>query len=459
MKNLVALIALFIPVLVLRAQEPLPKALTFEEAVNIALRNSVMLNQERNQLAINQIQKSAAIASMAPSISANLFAQQFNGNSFDQQQGQVVNGVRDAVRGNISANLTLFNGFNQLNTLKQNNNLLEAQSYNLKRTQEDIINTVSIQYLQVLLDEELLKIARENYESQNAQYNQVKEQVALGARSPVDEYNQLSLAKGAELRMLQAETTLNNDKAILTQTLLTDPFEEFQVVKPHWDIGLITGHAITLEEMYNTAKENRGDYIRAERNETAARFGVAATRGGLTPTLSAFFENGSAYNFIRNVPDSVLAQNPSLNRPFEDQFGKDNRYKTYGLNLSIPILNGLQSRNRLVQNKVAYENARINTRNVEVTLKADVLRTSRNFDLAKRSYTVSQTQAEAAEVAFQFESERYNLGVTNFVDFAQANRAMVQAQTDRAQAEYRLLFQKILLEYAMGTLKVEGLQQ
>ncbi|MFN8689846.1 MAG: TolC family protein, partial [Cyclobacteriaceae bacterium] len=166
-----------------------------------------------------------------------------------------------------------------------------------------------------------------------------------------------------------------------------------------------------------------------------------------------------AYNFIRDVPDSVLAQNPSLNRPFEDQFGKDNRYKTYGLNLSIPILNGLQSRTRLVQNKGAYENARINTRNVEVTLKADVLRTSRNFDLAKRSYTVSQTQAEAAEVAFQFESERYNLGVTNFVDFAQANRAMVQAQTDRAQAEYRLLFQKILLEYAMGTLKVEGLQQ
>ncbi|MFO0267801.1 MAG: hypothetical protein ACK51D_12740, partial [Cyclobacteriaceae bacterium] len=72
MKNLVALIALFIPVLVLRAQEPLPKALTFEEAVNIALRNSITLNQERNQLAINRIQKSAAIASMAPSISANL---------------------------------------------------------------------------------------------------------------------------------------------------------------------------------------------------------------------------------------------------------------------------------------------------------------------------------------------------------------------------------------------------
>jgi len=439
------------------AQQPTPRVLTFNEAISIALRNSVTLGQQRNQLAINQIQKSSALAALAPSVGANLFAQQFNGNSFDQQQGRVVNGVRDAVRGNVSANITLFNGFNQVNTLKQANNLVEAQSYQVKRTQEDVINTVSTQYLQLLLDEELLTISRQNYESQTAQYNQVKEQVAVGARSPVDEYNQLSLAKGAELRMLQAETALNNDKAALTQTLLIDPFEEYQVARPDWDINSIVSRESSLEEMYNTAKQNRGDYVRAARSEAAARFGVAATRGGLTPTLSAFFDYGSAYNFIRDVPDSVLAISPSLNRPFGDQFRSDNRYKTYGLNLSIPVLNGLQNRTRVVQNNMAYENARVNTRNAEVTLKADVLRTSRNFHLARRSYAVSVTQAEAADVAFQFETERYNLGVINFVDFAQANRAMVQAQTDRAQAEYRLLFQKILLDYAMGTLNVEGL--
>jgi len=31
----------------------------------------------------------------------------------------------------------------------------------------------------------------------------------------------------------------------------------------------------------------------------------------------------------------------------------------------------------------------------------------------------------------------------------------VQAQTDKAQAEYTLVFQKIVLEYAVGTLKTE----
>jgi hypothetical protein len=31
----------------------------------------------------------------------------------------------------------------------------------------------------------------------------------------------------------------------------------------------------------------------------------------------------------------------------------------------------------------------------------------------------------------------------------------VKAQTDKAQAEYRLMFQKVLVDYAVGTLKPE----
>ena len=60
-------------------------------------------------------------------------------------------------------------------------------------------------------------------------------------------------------------------------------------------------------------------------------------------------------------------------------------------------------------------------------------------------------------MAFDLERERYNLGVTSFVDFVNANRTYVQAQTDMAQAKYRFLFQKIALDFAVGTLKVEDI--
>jgi outer membrane protein TolC len=55
---------------------------------------------------------------------------------------------------------------------------------------------------------------------------------------------------------------------------------------------------------------------------------------------------------------------------------------------------------------------------------------------------------EAAEMVFRLENERYYLGVTNFVDYQNANRVFVQAQ-----AKLRLLFQKVVVAYAAGTLK------
>jgi outer membrane protein len=67
-------------------------------------------------------------------------------------------------------------------------------------------------------------------------------------------------------------------------------------------------------------------------------------------------------------------------------------------------------------------------------------------------------QLKAADLAFNLETERYNLGVTNFVDYINANRVFVQAQTEKAQAEYRLLFQRVLIDYAVGTLKPEDLE-
>jgi outer membrane protein len=432
--------------------------LTFEEAVSVALKNNITLGQQRNQLEASQMQKTTSFMAAAPSVNINGFAQQFNGNSFNQQQGGVVNGVRDAVNGSLDVSMPIFNGFNVVNTIRQSSSQLEAQAYFVKRTTEDVINTVSSQYLQVLLDIELLKIAEENFEALKVQLEQITEQVAVGSRSPVDQYNQEGQVKGAELRMLQAEINLINDRATLTQSLLLDPFIEIEIEKPNWTISEMEKIDPKVDDMYAIAQVNRGDLQRAIKNEDAARYGLLATRGLMAPSIGAFFSYGSAYNYLYDVPDSVLAQNPEINRSFKDQFRGDNVYKSYGLQMSIPILNGFQTRNRTVQQKITYRNTQLVKDNAQIQVKTDVLRAAKNFQVGKKAYTVSEAQLEAAKMAFQLESERYTLGVTNFVDFAQANRTLVLAQTEKAQAEFRLIFQKVLLEYATGTLKIEGIQ-
>ncbi len=461
------------------------RVLTFQEAIKIALKNSVNLNQQRNNLQLNQTQKISSIASLAPSISASTSASVFDGNSFNQNAGVVVNGVRDNISGSLNARLNLFSGFNQINTIKQNSSQLDAQANFVNRTTQDVINSVSNQYLQVMLDTELLLVAKENWNALEKQLEQTKEQVALGAKAPVDEYNQDALTKGAELRYVQAEITLNNDKALLSQTLLLDAFEEFDVERPSWDINTLGSEKIDPAALADIAKQHRGDYLRAVKNEDAQRYAMRASKGLLMPALGAFFNYGSAYNFQRNEPDSIrittsktfvvtdLSQPTGLGlntvttpktvanekqRSFNDQFKVDNVYKQYGLQLTIPLFNGLQSRAAYIQQKTLYENSRLTRKNVEFQIRNDVLRAYHNYEGAKKAFVVTVDQLKAAELAYSLELERYNLGITNFVDFVNANRILVQSQTDKAQAEYRLLFQKVLLEYAAGTLKPEDFQ-
>jgi outer membrane protein len=272
---------------------------------------------------------------------------------------------------------------------------------------------------------------------------------------------------------------------LLTQTLLIDPFEQFEVEKPNWASSNFDNlDSLNIQDLTDKAALYRADYLRALKNEVAQKFGMRAARGQMAPTLFGFATIGSAYNFQHNVPDSVqftqavivndasaasgysiqnqylpgMYGNPEKPRPFNEQFRSNNVYKQYGVQLSIPLFNGLQSRTTYVQQRVLYENAILTRKNLEYQIKNDVIRAVRNYDGSRNAFTISLDQLKAAEVAFELETERYNLGVTNFVDFTNANRALVQAQTDKAQAEYRLVFQKIALEYAVGSLKIEDLE-
>jgi outer membrane protein len=121
------------------------------------------------------------------------------------------------------------------------------------------------------------------------------------------------------------------------------------------------------------------------------------------------------------------------------------------------LFTGFQNRVFYVQNKVQYQNNQLLTKSREILVKGDVLRAYENFQSVKKAYSAGLTGLEASQMAYNLEQERFNLGITSFVDFANANRTFIQAQTDMAQAKYRFLFQKLMLDYAVGTLKPEDI--
>lgn len=429
------------------AQEQVPAKLTFKEAVKIGLEHNVLLNQQKNQLEYTQINKTSSLLQLGPSIEANGSAYRNDGNSFNQNEGKVVNGVIDFVNGSVGASMPVFTGLNVLNQYRQANNANEAQLHQVMRSNQDVIADVSNQYLLCLLDQELIKINAENVATQQVNYDQIKEQAELGAKAEADMYTQEYQLKNAELLLVRAKNKLKNDIATLALTLQIDPTIYFEVEQVDWDINTLVADTASFDAMYATALDRRSDLKQADHSEKAAHFGYSSLKGRYYPSIYAGINYGSRYNYVQGED----------NRSFSDQFTKDNTNLSYGLSLTIPIYNGLLYRSQAAFSKVNYKNAKIRHKNTEVTVKTDVIRAYQNFNDAKTSYASSQAQLRAAELSYKMEKERYDLGISNIVQLATVNQAYVRAQGDFKTSLFTLMFQKLLISYAMGTLQFEDI--
>ena len=421
--------------------------LTYREAVRIALQNNLTLNQQENNLIVRQVQKNQSIAAFLPSISLQGSARHSEGQQPNPDGGELLDLSVDNVDANIQAGMVLFNGFNRVNTLSQYSNQFRAQTSLVKRTEQDVVYNVTTQYLQVLLDQELLRIAAEAHRVQNVILNQLREQVNLGARAAADMYTQDAQVRNLEVTALQARVTLENDKALLAQTLQLDPSIPVTLEFPSIE-NTLNIQSISLDSLYDVALANRPDLKQAEYQAKANLYAYKASASGYFPSLSLFASYGSQYI-------STLKDRPVYGT-FSNQFGTVFPSLSYGVSLTIPIFDRLVTRTNRVFNKIIYENSVLQQENIRKAVKIDVKQMYNNYITAQESYQASQVQLRAGELALRTQQEGFILGAASQVELAQANQVYVQAAASRAQAEVTLLFQQMLMEYALGTLRVDS---
>jgi len=292
----------------------------------------------------------------------------------------------------------------------------------------------------------LLKIAQENLNAQKVVLEQMQGLVDAGVRATADLYTQDAQVKNLEVTALRATVTLENDRALLAQTLQADPAIRFEVTAPDWtdEYNLDYIQKMSLDSLYTVAVERRADLKQQKLNVEAFRHGMRANTSGYMPTITLFGSYGSTF----------FSANPAS---FNDQFKRLNPQTSYGVNLTIPIFDRLQTHSLRAASRVSYDNAKLSEENLVKTIKIDVKRVYQNFLSAVESYKASQVQYQAGELALKTQQESYQLGVTTQVALALANQIFVQGAASKAQAEVTLIFQRILLEYALGSLNIDNL--
>jgi len=420
--------------------------LTFEEAVSIGLKKSVLLNTQKNFLYMAEARKLQGYAGYLPNLSAQGFAQRATGLQINPTTGEGSNITAEQIQGSLNANYTLFNGFNRLNVLKQAIYSTDAQIAFIARTEQDVVFNVSNQYLQVLLDQELLKIAAETFKSQAVLRDQIQKMAELGSRAELDFYTQDAIVKNLEVTMIRARVALDNDRSLLRQTLQLDPVDSFAVEKPNWNAAIENVHNLSLDSLIKVALATRKDLKQQELLVDSWKYSMRGNTAGYYPTLSAFGSYGSTYFKSSDSADPAS---------FHEQFVKLNPQLAYGLQIRIPIFDQFTTRTNRITQKVTMQNAMLTRDNLVKTIQIDVQRAVNNYNAAIQAYKASLIQYEAAERALRLQKDSYELGSAAQVAVAQATQTYVQGLASRAQAEVTLLFQRVMLDYAVGILKPE----
>jgi outer membrane protein len=427
-------------------QEQGPSKLTFEDAVRIGLEKNVTLNTQKNQLEATQAFKLSSVGNFIPNLNVTGNLNHQSGQQQNQGTGELEDLNTDYAGYQINASYTIFNGLGRLNGLMSANKQVEAQSYQVKRSSQDVIFNVASQYLQVLLDQELLRIAEENHTAQKALLDKIQASYDVGARAVTDVYAQDAIVKGLEVNTIRAKNTLQNDKSLLSQTLQLDPSQSFEVVYPMFVQNYSNYKNVSLDSLIQVALVNRPDLQQSAYQSQANKYLMRSATGRFMPSVSLYANYGSFYYSL-------------LDGDFQNQIRTTNPSTTYGVNLTIPIFSQFQTRYQKTQSRVLYENAVLTEQNVEKSVKLDVQRAYNNYVNAIESYNSSLAQFQSGELALQTQQESYLLGISDQAALAQSNQIYVMAAASKVQAEVTLLFQKVLLEYALGVIREDSFVQ
>jgi len=423
--------------------------ISLQEAINIALKNNYQLKQAANNLSLAQKQILGAKANFLPSVSGNLRGQTTKGQQFNNTTLQLENTVRNSISAGLSGDLTIFQGFTNIINLRRSNTNENYQKASESRTRETVIFNAASGFLQVVLNQHLLKIAQENLASAQEQLKQVKAQVDVGSRPTVDLYNQQSTVASDELTVTQRENSLSYSKTQLIGTLQLDPQKDYAFEAPNLEDLNPAPQDLSLSDLIDQALANRNDLqaqkLLIKRNHEDLKL----ARANYFPTISANFGLNSNYfdtYRIRTQGGGFTSVN------FHDQFFTQNVQKYLGLSINIPIFSNLNTRLNVESSKVNYKNSKLQYQNLKYSVLQEVRQAYNDYQSYASQLTSTSKALQAAEKSYQTQKERYQVGAGTLVELSNANAQYVQAQSERAQAILQFMFQQKLLNYYLGKL-------
>lgn len=435
MKKIFLLVFAFFALTNIQAQQ---KKWTLQECVEHALENNISVKQSQLDVEFAEIAERDALGNFIPSFNINSNLQNSSGLAINPTTNQFETTRFTSFSGSATTALTLFDGLRNLREMQRSKLATLASQYSLELMKDDIALFVANSYLQVLFNKQSLEVLLAQNEVTLEQMERTGELVDAGVLPKGDLLEIEATNADEQQRIIVAENNIEISLISLAQTLLIKDYENFDIVEYDYDVY---GEEILLNspaEIIERAKEERYEIRVAEENKRIAEKDVQLARGAYYPTLNAFFNYNTRY-----------ADNDPFSRDFTTQL-YENDGTTYGLQLNIPVLNGFATRNQVRRSQINVERAEYQLEQAELDLESNVYQALVDARGALKAYEAAQASQRAQEMAFEYATERFGVGLTNAFDFSQSKFRYENAQTEVVRTKYDYIFKLKVIELYFG---------
>lgn len=417
------------------------QVITFKDAVEIALKRNVDLQNAQVDAALGDVAVSEARLRFLPDLYLDANGTRNFGRSFNQTEGRVLDQTIESATVDASSGLSLFNGFRDVAGLRQSLFSRAAGHKDLARATETAIFTVASDFLSLTQRQEQLDVLRDYLAGEVRLREQIQQYVEAGARAASDLHQQEAIVESTRLMVIQAQNLVEAAQIDLMNTLQLDPAGAYDFQPP----AMTERNAADLPKLDNLLQQalaQRSDLDAEEARLRAAEQAVWVARSGYWPSLTLGAGYGSAYS---------SATETSFNDQLDLQRGG-----SVGLTLSIPVFERGATRSASRRAQLELRRERIALDNVRETVGLQVRRAHLNFLSALEQFEAAQTQQRAAERGVQSSEERFKSGAAPLIELTPARTRYVVAASALVDARNAVRLQRVLLDYYLGSFDHEN---
>ena len=410
---------------------------SLSDCIDYALEHSITVRQSALAVEQREVDLNTARMSRLPSLSASASENLSFGRGLTEDN-TYSNSNTTSTSFSLGTNVPIFQGFEINNNIKLGKLNLEAATADLEKARDDIRVAVAQAYVQILYNQELLRVAHEQTVHDEELLNQIQERERAGKVSAAEVSAQMATMAQSRQSEIQAYGNLQLSILDLTQLLELESPDGFEIVTP--DVENVDQTLLMLPEaIYAEAVEIKPAVESAKIGVDYAELNIAKAKGAYLPSLS--LSGGLGTNYYTNSKVTPT--------PFWDQLS--NNFSQYvGLSLSVPIFQRFSTRNQVRNAEINYRGQQLNLENVKKSLYKEIQQAYYNAQNAQARYSGSKESAASARQHYELTEEKYSVGKAGIADYNDARNSWLRAESEHIQARYQCLYQTKLLDFYRG---------